>query len=298
MVFLGLLSALSASAATLGDPAAPLAIREWVKGKPADVKDGKNVYVVEFWATWCPPCRESIPHLTDLQKKFKDKGVVFIGVSDETPDKVKPFVEKMADKMDYRVAIDDERKTSNGYMKAFGEGGIPHAFIVGKEGTVLWHGHPMDRMEQALDQILSGQYDLTAMKKRAQTQGLLKDYQKLAAAGDAKTKDLGRQLLTDNAGNIDDLCQLAFIIVANTQATNRDFALADEALEKAEKLAGGKQPQILGVRAIGRFESGKEDDGIALVSEAINLSKTPEEKQRYESYLKVMQSRKAQKSKE
>ena len=75
--------AMSSTAAKLGDPAAPLSIKEWVKGKPVDVKDGKNIYVVEFWATWCGPCRTSIPHLTELQKKFKDKGVVFVGVSDE-----------------------------------------------------------------------------------------------------------------------------------------------------------------------------------------------------------------------
>ena len=89
-------------AAQLGDPAAPLAIKEWIKGNPVNVKDGKNIYVVEFWATWCPPCRRSIPHLTEIQKKFKDKGVVVVGISDEAPATVKPFVQKMAGEMDTR----------------------------------------------------------------------------------------------------------------------------------------------------------------------------------------------------
>jgi thiol-disulfide isomerase/thioredoxin len=74
---------------------------------------GKQTYVVEFWATWCGPCRVSIPHLTELQKKFKTQGVTFIGVSDETEDKVKPFVDKMGDKMDYTVAVDDERRADD-----------------------------------------------------------------------------------------------------------------------------------------------------------------------------------------
>ena len=76
---------------------------------------GKN-YVVEFWATWCGPCKASIPHLTELQKK--NPSVTFIGVSVWEPDqdKVKPFVEEMGDKMAYRVAIDlvPEKEKDNG----------------------------------------------------------------------------------------------------------------------------------------------------------------------------------------
>jgi len=72
-----------AQTAKLGDKAAPLSVKEWIEGGPADALDGKHIYVVEFWAAWYPPCRTSIPHLTELQKKFKDKGVVFIGVSAE-----------------------------------------------------------------------------------------------------------------------------------------------------------------------------------------------------------------------
>ena len=67
----------------IGDKAKPLEIAEWVKGKKdVDVTDGKSVYVVEFWATWCGPCRTTIPHLTELQKEYSDK-VVFVGVSKE-----------------------------------------------------------------------------------------------------------------------------------------------------------------------------------------------------------------------
>lgn len=149
-------------AGQLGDPAAPLKISEWVKGGPVDLAavKGKQVVVVEFWATWCPPCRVSIPHLTKMQKKFKD--VIFVGVSDEKPDVVKKFVTQMGDKMDYVVAIDDQHQTSKGYMAAFDIGGIPHAFVVGQDGHILWQGHPMDGLEEVLDQIIAGHYDLTA----------------------------------------------------------------------------------------------------------------------------------------
>ena len=56
---------------SVGDPAPKLAVKEFVKGEPLkDLEKGKT-YVVEFWATWCGPCRTSIPHLTELQKKHK-----------------------------------------------------------------------------------------------------------------------------------------------------------------------------------------------------------------------------------
>ena len=172
-------------AAELGDPAKPLDIKEWVKGKAVTLAEGKGktIYVVEFWATWCPPCRTSIPHLTEMQKKFKDKGVVFIGVTREEPDVVKKFVEKMGDKMDYTVAI-DAGKTSEGYMQAFGIGGIPHAFIVDKEGKIAWEGHPMDGLDKVLDAIIAGKYDLNEAKAKAAK----------ASEGDKKKGEIQRKL--------------------------------------------------------------------------------------------------------
>jgi len=151
---------LAASKSKVGDPAAPLSIQEWVKGSQVNVTDGKAVYVVEFWATWCGPCRVSIPHLTALQKKMKDKGVVVVGISDETPATVKPFVNQMADKMDYTVACDKSAQTAAAYLGAYGVNTIPTAFIVGKDGRVLWLGHPMAGLEKALDEILAGKQKL------------------------------------------------------------------------------------------------------------------------------------------
>src|SRR5206468_3746931 len=136
---LAIAGALHANSAELGMSAPALHVGEWVKGQAVNLDQGKgkNIYVVEFWATWCPPCRASIPHLTELQKKFKDKGVTFIGISDETVSVVKPFVNKMGVKMEYTVAVDKDEKTSAAYMGAFGVGGIPHAFVVDKGGAIV-----------------------------------------------------------------------------------------------------------------------------------------------------------------
>ena len=196
---LALVSALvapAAFAAELGQPAAPLKIREWIKGKPVDLASakGKQVLVVEFWATWCGPCITSIPHLTEMQKKFKDVG--FVGISDEESATVKKFVNKMGDKMDYTVAIDDNRETTKGYMEAFDQNGIPHSFIVDLEGRVVWHGHPMSGLEEALAEVVSGKFDLNKAKKRAGAESLMEKFYEAAMEGtdEAKITKLGKEL--------------------------------------------------------------------------------------------------------
>jgi len=189
--------ALNAHAAgTLGDLAAPLVISDWIKGQPVDLAaaKGKQIVVVEFWATWCGPCRTSIPHLTEMQKKFKD--VRFVGISDEDAATVKKFVAKLGDKMDYAVAVDKERKTSAGYMEAFGIGGIPHAFIVDQQGRVVWNGHPMGGLEEALQEVIAGKFDLAKVKQRAAATKKLEAFYDAAGNGtaDAKLDQMAKEL--------------------------------------------------------------------------------------------------------
>jgi thiol-disulfide isomerase/thioredoxin len=154
---------------SVGDPAPKLDVKEFVKGKPVkDLEKGK-VYVVEFWATWCGPCKKTIPHLTELQKKHKD--VTFIGVSvfEEDPKGVKPFVDEMNEQMDYRVATDavpqgagaGDGKMAKNWMGAAEQEGIPTAFIVNADGKVAWIGHPA-AMDSPLEEILTGKWDLKA----------------------------------------------------------------------------------------------------------------------------------------
>jgi len=154
---------------TIGDPAPPIKVSKFVKGEKVEKFEPGQIYVVEYWATWCGPCIVSIPHLSELQKKYKD--VTFIGVSvfENDQAKVEPFVKEMGDKMAYRVAMDEvpdggnrgDGKMAVSWMKAAEEGGIPTAFIVNKEGKIAWIGHPM-QMDQPLDKIVSGDYDLQA----------------------------------------------------------------------------------------------------------------------------------------
>lgn len=154
----------------IGAKAPKLTLTDWVKGKEIEEFKSGQIYVVEFWATWCGPCKLSMPHLAELQTKYGDK-VKMIGISDEETEKVKEFLTedqsegKTWDKVvTYSLAMDDDRKTNSAYMEAAGENGIPTAFIIGKDGVIEWIGHPMVGLDKALDDVLSGKHDRAIAK--------------------------------------------------------------------------------------------------------------------------------------
>ncbi len=169
---------------TIGDPAPKLQVARWVQGEPVGELKPGTVYIVEFWATWCGPCRDSIPHLNDLWLKFKDRGVVVIGqdVREQNEDKVEAFVKKMGDRMTYRVALDDKSqakpelgKPPGGYMadhwmKAAEQRGIPTAFVVNQAGRIAWIGHPMGLNEQLLMEILTDKFDMATYAREYEKQ--------------------------------------------------------------------------------------------------------------------------------
>ncbi len=151
----------------VGDPAPALQAGEWIQGEPVTEFAPDKPYLIEFWATWCGPCVESIPHLNEIAAAYDDKGLVVIGQNISEPDesRVKPFVEKMGDKMTYRVALDDKSQMEKGamaatWLKASGVGGIPVAFLVGKDGKIAWIGHPMALESSVINQVLAGTFDL------------------------------------------------------------------------------------------------------------------------------------------
>lgn len=157
-----------------GDPAivpgakAPtLKVHAWLKGTPVKEFKKGEIHIVEFWATWCGPCITSIPHITDLAKKYKGK-VKVTGVSVwENPwdqAKAQKFVDDMGAKMDYSVAIDTkEGVMADTWMRAAEQNGIPAAFIV-KDGIVQWVGHPMS-MDEPLKQVVEGKFNVAEAKK-------------------------------------------------------------------------------------------------------------------------------------
>jgi cytochrome c biogenesis protein CcmG, thiol:disulfide interchange protein DsbE len=116
----------------LNKKAPDLVVEKWLSKEP----DRKGKFVlVDFWATWCGPCRKAIPELNALHKKFGDKLIV-IGLSDEPEQKVTVMKEPV---IEYFSAIDTQARTK----KAVGVKGIPHVIIMDPEGVVRWEGFPL-----------------------------------------------------------------------------------------------------------------------------------------------------------
>ncbi len=144
---------------SVGDPAPKIQVSSWVQGDPVKEFEGDKVYIVEFWATWCGPCVQAIPHLNETYKTLKDQGLVVIGQNlGEDVTTAKKFVKGMAGKMTYRVTVDDPADggfMAKHWLAAAGENGIPCAFVVNKLGKIAYIGHPMSLKESLLESLLA-----------------------------------------------------------------------------------------------------------------------------------------------
>jgi len=273
----------SAAEFKVGDDAPPLKIAKWVKGKPVDLKDGKGkqIYVVEFWATWCGPCVRGIPHINRLARHFEKKGVTFIAVSidgEKTVARVEPFVKERGDGMSYTVALDDGEATSSAWMDAAGVNGIPHAFVIGKDGKLAWHGHPLDGMDKTLA-VMVGEDPLVLLDELIQEdpKDVGQKLQKYVLLLEAKRKEdaakWGRMLVkeTDVAQALNELSW--GILTEEKLEGMRDIPLALAAAKKANDLSGQKDWAILDTYARALFDSSEKGEAVAVQRKAVEIVK-------------------------
>jgi thiol-disulfide isomerase/thioredoxin len=127
----------------LNQPSPTIVGEKWLTDAP-DMR-GKFV-LLDFWATWCAPCRRSIPELNALAKKFKDRLVV-VGLTDETEETVRKMTEP---RIEYAVAIDTQHRS----LSEVGVTAIPHALLVDPKGIVRFQGHPSYLDEEKLRNII------------------------------------------------------------------------------------------------------------------------------------------------
>ena len=105
-----------------------------------------------------------------------------------------------------------------------------------------------------------------------------------------KPRSWAKKLLAGIPDEVDPLVDFAFGIVANVQNKHRDFALANSALDRAEKVAKGKDARILGTRSIALFESGKKEEGLAMAKEAVANCTDEKKLPMYQNFVRVMEN--------
>jgi len=106
-----------------------------------------KVVLVNFWATWCPPCRKEMPDLDALYKRFKDHGLVILAVDDEDAGKVKPFLTERP--VTYPILLDPGRKIND----LFHIDGIPKSFVYDREGKLVAQAIDMRTQKQFLEML-------------------------------------------------------------------------------------------------------------------------------------------------
>jgi thiol-disulfide isomerase/thioredoxin len=287
----------------VGDPAPALSVDEWVGGEGPGSFDAERVYVVEFWATWCGPCRQSIPHLNELHEQFSGKGLTILGISDEKPEVVKPWVQAKGSGMAYQVGIDPDKSMNQAWMEPAGQKGIPAAFVVGKTGKVVYIGHPLDpEFDKVVRAALSGRYDpqvqakakpmIDAGRRAAKVKNWREAYrffdeaiavdpkvmapaalerykiqltQQQDAEGAAK---YGRSLLQTYADDPAFLGDVAQAVVTDPDISPRDLELAKAAAAEMMKTAGRGSPALLAKLAAVQFHTGEVNTAIETQMEA------------------------------
>lgn len=274
----------------IGSSAPELSIAKFVKGDSVDQFEKGQVYVVEFWATWCGPCIRAFPHLTELQESHGED-VRFIGVNiweqkegQERMDLIEDFVEKQGDRMGYTVAVEEGKSMAENWMRPAGQGGIPAAFIVGKDSKIAWIGHP-GGMDAPLEQIVNGEFDSQAAAKDAWDDQVfsaaLQKFQMAYQRGDdLKTaRKIGEVLINDHfkddPGGLNAIAWMK--LNSEVEGVNaEDYQSGLRAAAKACKLTNWEDWGVLDTYALAMYKTGDTVSAIKWSKKAIELAKLDE----------------------
>ena len=128
-------------------------ITNWIKNTPADKTLTHKFIVLEFWATWCKPCLEYVPHLNELQKKYKQDNLLFLSISDEKEARISKILEKI--NFETIVVTDTSKTTFENYKSlTYNDVMRPTTVLIDDKGKVKWVGYPKLLTEKVLQSFL------------------------------------------------------------------------------------------------------------------------------------------------
>jgi len=158
----------------LESPAPPIKVENWLRGQPLTSFQPGNVYIVEFWATWCAPCVAALSDLVQLQEKYRDSGVEVLAIAageraqtaEEARSKLDAWLTEKLPNLNYRVGLDYTREMDKLWMDSSFSVGIPTSFVVDRDGHIAFVGSPT-QLDDVLPKILAGSWRTSDEAKAA-----------------------------------------------------------------------------------------------------------------------------------
>ncbi|WP_349253674.1 TlpA disulfide reductase family protein [Bradyrhizobium sp. CB82] len=161
----------------LESPAPPIKVENWLRGQPLSSFQPGIVYIVEFWATWCPPCVAAVPGLVQLQEKYKKSAVEVLGLAahehaetaDEAREKLDAWLTENVPNLNYRIGLDYTREMGKLWLDPSSSVGIPTSFVVDRDGRIAFVGLPT-QLDDVLPKILTGSWRSSDEARAAETE--------------------------------------------------------------------------------------------------------------------------------
>jgi thiol-disulfide isomerase/thioredoxin len=277
-----LLTALSAHAF----PAAPaLEVDQWISGSP--VKIGKEgVVVVELWATWCGPCIEAMPHLSELAEHYRDE-ITVAAISDESVRTVRGFLSRR-DGFAFSTGVDTSGGTTRGYQAIDKATGIPRSYI--DDGVVVWSGHPM-QIDPVLDAVVAGRWTEGHAEHYRTLPGLFNTYfSDISGGSPGQAATTGAKILQYGDLFPGMLNNFSWKILTEVSQGRRDVPLALAAARRACALEADNAA-YLDTLAVALHQSGQLAEAIAVQERAVaGLAEEDPARLELEERLKAFQS--------
>jgi len=306
----------------IGDEPPAFKVDSWIKGTPISSFEEGNVYLIDFWATWCGPCIAIMPHLTELQSEHESDGLTVVGVSiwesgrdedgnrariygEKQAEHVKTFVDKNDARMGYTVGTGGKFFETD-WMGAAHQNGIPTVMIVDRNSKIGWIGYGTDpSLGKHLDAILAGENNYEAdheariesMKAEwAQQNGpnYMAHFAELAQSKSDQAAGFAQAIVeTVYEGQPGVYNSIAWTIVEDEGWSPAAVSFARDLAHKACEITDWESPMVLDTLAWAQFRSGDAEAAIKTEMKALEMLSEEEAAQYKADFEKAIETFKA-----